>query len=435
MKTSHLSKKQNIVYTMKVLVVDSNKKDRKLISKIMISHDFDVSEAEKGYEALEKVEAETFDIIISDIMMPEMDGFMLIRKIKGNENTKDIPFIFYTSSFVSDRELGFSLGAARFLKKPLKPGELLGEIDSVLKEHKAGKLKSAGHEITDKEYLKKYSARLFLKLESRVRMLEQEIEKRKKFEDELRKSEKKLILAKDEALRASSVKSDFLMKMSHELRTPLNSVLGFSQVLKMKHQGGLNEKQEQYVDNIFQSATRLLGTINDMLDLVKVESGEKLPLSIQLFPVAEAINEALIFINDRAAQKKIVIQKEIDPGLGIIEADTLRFKQILLNLMDNAIKFSKPDGGTVNIAARKNCDMVQFSVSDTGIGVKEEDMGKLFDLFYQADSGISRKYGGSGAGLAVTKQLVEEHGGRIWVDSKYEEGSTFSFTLPLKQKK
>jgi signal transduction histidine kinase/CheY-like chemotaxis protein len=420
---------------MKVLVVEDNKKDRLLLSKMVLTNGFDVSEAGNGYEALEKVETEPPDIIISEIMLPEMDGFMLIRKIKGNETSKDIPFIFYTKTFVSDedKELGFSLGAARFLKKPLKPRELLCEIDSVLKEHKPGKLKSAG--ITDKEYLKKYSAQLSLKLESRIRMLEQEIEKRKKIEADLRKSEKKLILAKDEALRASSVKSDFLMKMSHELRTPLNSVLGFSQVLKMKHHGELNEKQEQYVDNIFQSATRLLGMINDMLDLVKVESGEKRPLSVQSFPVTETIDEALVFINDRAEKKKIVIQKEIDPGLGIIEADKIRFKQILLNLIDNAVKFGKPDGGTVNIAAGKNGDMAQFSISDKGIGIKVEDIGRLFDLFYQADSGISRKYGGAGAGLAVTKQLVEEHGGRIWVESKYGEGSTFSFTLPLKQKK
>ncbi|MCZ7402675.1 MAG: ATP-binding protein [Candidatus Methanoperedens sp.] len=421
---------------MKVLVVNDNKKDRLHISKIVLTHGFDVSEAGNGYEALEKVETEPPDIIISDIMMPEMDGFMLIRKIKGKEKTKDIPFIFYTKSFVcdEDRKLGFSLGAARFIVKPLKPEGLLCEIDLVLNEHKTGKLKSAGPEITDTEYLQKYSAQLSLKLESRVRMLEQEIEKRKKIEAELRNSEKKLILAKDEALRASSVKSDFLMKMSHELRTPLNSVLGFSQILKMKQHGELNEKQEKHVDNIFYSATRLLGMINDMLDLVKVESGEGLHLSIRSFQAPEAIDEALIFISDRAEQKKIVVQKEIDPGLGIIEADTLRFKQILINLIDNAIKFSKPDGGTVNITAGKNGNMVQFSISDTGIGIKEKEMSKLFDPFYQADSGINRRYGGAGAGLAVTKKLVEQHGGRIWVESIYSKGSTFSFTLPLKQK-
>jgi len=420
---------------MKVLVVDNDKKDRLLLSKIMLTHGFDVLKAGNGYEALEKVETEPPDMIISEILMPEMDGFMLIRKIKGNEKTKDIHFIFYTKSFFSDedRELGFSLGAARFIMKPLKPEELLGEIVSVLNEHKAGKPKPAEEEITDKEYLKKYSARLSLKLESRVRMLEEEIEKRKKIEAELRKSEKKLIHAKDDALRASCVKSDFLMKMSHELRTPLNSVLGFSQILKMKHQGELNEKQEQYVDNIFRSATRLLGMINDMLELVKVESGEKLPLSIQSFRVAQAIDEAMVFINDMAARKKIIIQKEIDPGLVIIEADTLRFKQILINLIDNAIKFNKPEGGTVNILAGRNGDMAQFSISDTGIGIEEDNMGRLFDPFFQADSGLSRKYSGAGAGLAVTKQLVEQHGGRIWAESRYGEGSIFSFTLPLKQ--
>jgi len=422
---------------MKILVVDDNKKDRLHISKIVHTHGFDVSEAGNGYEALEKVDTEPPDIIISDIIMPEMDGFMLIRKIKENEKTKDIPFIFYTKSFVcdKDKELGFSLGAARFIKKPLKPEGLLCEIDLVLNENKIGKLKSAGNEITDKEYLKKYSAQLSLKLESRVRMLEQEIEKRKKIEAQLRNSEKKLILAKDEALRASTVKSNFLMKMSHELRTPLNSVLGFSQLLMMKNSGELNEKQVQYVDNIFHSATRLLGMINDMLDLVKVESGEGLNLSIKSFQAPEAIEEALIFINDRAAEKKIVIIKEIDPGLGIIEADIIRFKQILINLINNAIKFSKPGGGTINIAAKKNGDMAQFSISDTGIGIRETDMGRLFDLFYQADSGVSRKYGGAGAGLAVTKQIVEQHGGKIWVESIYGENSTFSFTLPLKQEK
>lgn len=421
---------------MKVLIVDVNKKDRSILSKILITNGFLISEAQNGYEALEKVETESPGLIISDIMIPEMDGFMFIRKVKNKEKTKDIPFIFYTSSFVSDedQELGSLLGAVRFLRKPLKSDELLGHIASVLEEHKAGKLRSDEKGITDEEYLKKYSTRLSLKLESRVRMLEEEIEKRKKIEAELRNSKKKLILAKDEAQRASYVKSDFLMKMSHELRTPLNSILGFSQILKMNNKGELNEKQEQYVDNIFNSATRLLGMINDMLDLVKVESGENIPLSFQMLPAKETIDEALIFINHKAVKNNIVIQKEIDPELGIIEADTLRFKQILINLIDNAVKFSKPEGGIVNVIARKNADMAQFSISDTGIGIKEGDIGRLFDPFYQADSGLSRRYGGTGAGLAITKRLVEEHGGRIWVTSKYNEGSTFIFTLPLKQK-
>jgi len=252
---------------------------------------------------------------------------------------------------------------------------------------------------------------------------------------ERKRVERELLLAKEEAERASAVKSEFLAKMSHELRTPLNAVIGFSEFLKMKGAGELNEKQERYIDNILNSGKHLFGIISDMLDLVKVESGEKLPLSLESFPAPEAIDETLIFVNEKAAQKKIVITKEIDPGLGAIIADKLRFKQILMNLLDNAIKFSKPEGGMITIAARKADGMAQFSVSDTGIGIKEEDMGKLFDLFHQVDSGISRKYGGAGIGLPIVKQLVEQHGGRILVESIYGEGTTFTFTLPLEAKK
>lgn len=246
--------------------------------------------------------------------------------------------------------------------------------------------------------------------------------------------EKELILAKDEALLSNSVKSEFLTKMSHELRTPLNAVMGFSEILRMKTMGELNEKQEQYVNFISQSGKRLLVIINDILDLVKLESGEKLPLSIQSFLASEAIEEVLIFVNEKAENRKIIIQKEIEPGLGMIKADKLRFKQILINIIDNAIKFSKPDGGTITIMAGKDGDMAKFLISDTGIGIREEDLGKLFGLFHQIDSGINRSYGGTGIGLAITKQLVEQQEGKMWVKSKIGEGSTFGFTMPLEMK-
>ncbi|MCX9014552.1 MAG: PAS domain S-box protein [Candidatus Methanoperedens sp.] len=251
---------------------------------------------------------------------------------------------------------------------------------------------------------------------------------------ELKRAEGELRAARDEALRASAVKSDFLMKMSHELRTPLNAVMGFSELLKTKELGELNEKQEKYVENIHTSGKHLLSIISDMLDLVKVESGEKLPLNIESFNVQETMDEILRFADEKAEQKNITLKKDIDMEPGIISADKLRFKQVLMNLLGNAIKFSKPEGGTVTITARKIDDMVQFSISDTGIGIKEEDMGKLFSLFHQVDSGTSRKYGGTGIGLSICKQIVELHGGKIWAESTYGEGSTFTFTLPLKAK-
>jgi PAS domain S-box-containing protein len=249
-----------------------------------------------------------------------------------------------------------------------------------------------------------------------------------------KRSEQELANSRADALRAK-LKSDFLMTMSHELKTPLISIMGFSSLLKNNKAGELNEKQKHYIDTINTSGEHLLGIINNILDMVRVESGEKITLSLELIQVTELIDEILILVNEKASKKKIAIKKEIEAGLDLIKVDKTRFNQILTNLIDNAIKFSKPDGGTVTVTAKKDGDLAQFSVSDTGIGIKEEDMGKLFDMFHQIDSGLSRKSGGTGIGLAVTKQLVEQHGGKIWVVSKYGEGSTFTFTLPIKEEK
>ncbi|MDP2846369.1 MAG: HAMP domain-containing sensor histidine kinase [Candidatus Methanoperedens sp.] len=226
----------------------------------------------------------------------------------------------------------------------------------------------------------------------------------------------------------------FLSNLSHELRTPLNSIIGFSELLKRKVSGELNEKQKRYVDNILTSSNFLLNLINDILDLSKVEAG-KIELVFEKIPVPEAINESIILIEEKAAKHNIIIKKEFDSELDFIEADRQRFMQILFNLLSNAVKFSKPEGGVVTIATKKSEDTAEISVSDTGIGIKPKNMGKLFQKFEQLDPGITRKYGGTGLGLVITKQLVELHGGRIWAKSRYGEGSTFTFSLPLKVKR
>ncbi len=237
-------------------------------------------------------------------------------------------------------------------------------------------------------------------------------------------------LENDRLVYIDKVKSEILTIMSHELRTPLTSVIGYSIILKEKKPGKLNKKQEFLVENILTSSKHLLDIINNVLDLAKIEVG-KLEIKIEDIPVPDTINEIINLMQEKAENHNVILKKEFDPELPYIKADMQKFKQILFNLLGNAIKFSKPAGGTVTVTTKKAGNTAKFSVSDTGIGIREEDMSRLFHVFEQLDKGLSRKYEGTGLGLAITKQLVEMQGGKIIVESKYGEGSTFTFLLPL----
>ncbi len=246
----------------------------------------------------------------------------------------------------------------------------------------------------------------------------------------VRKRAEEIHIENERLAYANKAKSEFLANMSHELRTPLNSIIGFSELLKQQTAGELNDKQERYVENVLNSSKFLLNLINDILDLSKVEAG-KIELIIERISVPVVISETIALLKEKASKNKVALRKDIDPELDFIEADRQRVKQILFNLLNNAIKFSKKEGGTVIVKTRKDRDTAIISVSDTGIGIKEEDMGKLFREFGQVNPEISRNYGGTGLGLAISKKLVQLHGGNIRADSRYGEGSTFTFTLPI----
>jgi signal transduction histidine kinase len=229
---------------------------------------------------------------------------------------------------------------------------------------------------------------------------------------------------------ANRHKSEFLANMSHELRTPLNAVIGFSEVLQEKLFGELNEKQDEYVDDILTSGRHLLSLINEILDLSKVEAG-RMELEVATFDLPLAIDNARTFVRERATRHGITLDVEVDERLGDYVGDERKIKQILLNLLSNAVKFT-PEGGRIGINARQANGAVEISVSDTGIGIAPEDQPKIFEEFRQVGGDYSHKSEGTGLGLTLAKKFVELHGGKIWLESEVGKGSKFTFTLPSK---
>jgi signal transduction histidine kinase len=224
---------------------------------------------------------------------------------------------------------------------------------------------------------------------------------------------------------AARQKSQFFAHFSHELRTPLNSILGFSEMLRTQMCGALNERQQRYVRHVHDSGTRLLGLINDILDLAKVEAG-KLSLQVQAMPLPSAIEQALAVMQPQATGKHVRLTHAVPEGLEMVQADPARVHQILLNLLSNAVKFT-PEGGTVTVSARTLDGTVEVSVQDTGVGIAPDDQDRLFQDFEQVAGG---RHQGTGLGLSLTRRLVELHGGTVGLESALGAGSRFWFTLP-----
>jgi signal transduction histidine kinase len=227
---------------------------------------------------------------------------------------------------------------------------------------------------------------------------------------------------------ASRHKSEFLANMSHELRTPLNAIIGFSEVLSERMFGEVNEKQAEYLADIQESGRHLLSLINDILDLSKIEAG-RMELEPSEFDLPGAIENTLILVRERAQRRAITLERAIDGRLGTIRADERKVKQVLLNLLSNALKFT-PEGGRIDVRAKVEDSVAEISVSDTGVGIAPEDQETVFEEFRQVGT-AAKKVEGTGLGLAISRKIIELHGGRIWVQSQVGSGSTFTFTLPL----
>jgi len=228
---------------------------------------------------------------------------------------------------------------------------------------------------------------------------------------------------------ASRHKSEFLANMSHELRTPLNAIIGFSEVLAEKMFGDVNDKQAEYLQDILESGRHLLSLINDILDLSKIEAGH-MELEPADFDLPSAIDNALTLVRERATRRGITLRSTIDEQLGLIRGDERKVKQVLLNLLSNALKFT-PEGGRIDVGAGLHDEVAEVSVADTGIGIAPADQEAVFEEFRQVGA-AERKAEGTGLGLALSRKFVELHGGKIWVQSELGRGSTFTFTLPVR---
>jgi signal transduction histidine kinase len=379
-----------------VLIVDDVPDNLRLLTSILREHGYKARPAPNGRLALRAATNDPPDLILLDVDMPEMDGFDVCRKLKAAARTRDIPVIFVSAiDDVANRVKGFEAGGVDYIGKPFQPGEVLARLHTHLS----------------------------------LRALQQQLETQNV---RLREQAEALGEANDQLARAVRLKDEFLASVSHELRTPLNAILGISEVLTEGIYGSLNEKQRRSIQVIEESGRHLLNLINDILDVSKIEAGK---MELQMAPVSvEAVCRAsLQLIGSHAAEKRLHVSWGIDSSVTTIWADERRLKQILTNLLSNAVKFTPEDGKIgLEVSGEANREVLRFMVWDTGIGIPEEEMGRLFQPFVQLDSRLSRQYSGTGLGLALVHRLTDMHGGSLSVQSQVGEGSRFIVSLPWK---
>ena len=395
----------------RILIIDDNATNLSVLTEYLESSDFQIMVARNGAAGIDKARRGQPDLILLDILMPDMDGFETCRRLKADPDTQEIPVLFITAlQSVEDKVKGFAVGGVDYLTKPLQEEEVLARV------------------------------RTHLQLQAQKKQLQQ-------YARELQQAKELAESAQKIAESANHAKSVFLANMSHELRTPLNGILGYAQILRRQP-----EMLQEGVNIIYQSGQHLLTLINDILDLAKIEARklEVLPAELQL---AEFLHGVVGIIGIRAQERNVRFVTEFDPQLPrVIQADEKRLRQVLLNLLGNAVKFTD-NGGTVTFrvlqehppaplkggmspqvptqpaqspleGSRGMFAWFRFEVADTGIGMTPEQLVKLFKPFEQVGD-AQRRAEGAGLGLAISQQLVALMGGTIQVTSTSGQGSTF----------
>jgi len=388
----------------KIIVVDDNMDILGVIRNIL-KDDYEVypcPSAAKMFIILEHVKP---DLILLDVEMPEINGYEAAKKLKSNTQYNEIPIIFLTSMVDEQSEIeGLSIGAVDYIRKPIVIPLFLQRIKTHLSLLEQKKIILARNK----------------EIEELLELKTNEIKLREK--------------AEQEAQNASRAKSDFLSHMSHEIRSPLNAVMGMINIVTEK-----NDIQtiKIYLEKAGNAAKQVLGVINDILDISKIEAN-KFELSSGEFNFRKMITTIVDVTSIRAQEKHHNIKVNLDPVIpSFIISDELRLAQVITNLMANAVKFT-PENGTVELNAQKLEEKddevtIRIEVADSGIGISPVHQKKLFTSYSQADNNIAQKYGGTGLGLVISKQIVELMQGTIWIESELKKGSKFIFTIKAKK--
>jgi signal transduction histidine kinase len=419
-----------------ILIVEDSATQAERLKFILERHRYRFSAARNGLEAITAIRERLPALVISDIVMPEMDGYQLCSHIKQDKQLENIPVILLTSlTDPVDVMKGLECGADNFIFKPYDERHLLTRIAYMLANRHLRE-----NETTQMGLQIFFAGRKFFITSDRLQILnlllstyEAAVQRNRELataQDELRQLNEHLEEKNRQIQEANRMKSKFLTNMSHELRTPLNSILGFAEFLVDGKPGPLKPKQEEYLGNILYSGRHLLQLINDVLDLAKVEAG-KMELKLETFSLSKAVEEVCGVTEPLAQKKGITVNVEIALALGSVTLDQQKLKQVLYNLLSNAFKFTDQGGRVDVLAEPQDQGRFRLSVKDSGIGIKEEDIKRLFTEFEQIESGTSRHYEGTGLGLVLTRKIVELQGGTIDVASETGKGATFTVVLPL----
>lgn len=342
------------------------------------------------------------DLVLMDISMPGIDGIEACHRIKAVAHLRDLPIIMVTGlADTKGLQAAFAAGAVDYVTKPPNIGEMLARVQSALEtKHEMDRRKLAY--VTNLEEKNRELELAFTELEQKNRELE----------------------------AASLAKTQILSTATHELKTPLTSIVGYVDriLLRQDRVGALNEKQQHYLETVQKNAHRLKALVDDLLDVSRIEAGS-LELTLLELDVRHEIMDAIQLMQNQIGEKRIRLELNIPSDLGRIKADRLRFCQVISNLLSNACKYS-PVGATVTVTAQEANWLTQIDVSDTGIGISQEDLARLFTKFFRADNTSTREVSGTGLGLYITKHLIEAHGGDIWAESQLGAGTSFHFTWP-----